>query len=160
MKTTVEPYKMDIKSVSDIKALYQNLKNARQVRNWGEFADKIGYDRTYISRVVNEHEPLTPELKDKIKEVFSDTTKNVTSGNIWISIPDKEFQQMMLEEMRQLKATANVIKLTVAKISASINEASPGIEGEYQTVLKLIDAEADRLLELDKKKYGVKPPGS
>jgi hypothetical protein len=158
MKTTVAPNKMDIRSVSDIRKLYQDLKNARLVRNWGEFADKIGYDRTYVSRVVNEHEPFTPELKEKIKDTFLSATKNVPLGEIWLSISEKEFQQMILEEIRQLKATANVVKLTAAKIAAKVNTSN--IEEEYQTLLKLIDAEADRLLELDKKKYGVKPPGS
>lgn len=174
MKTNVPSKIFEIKSVSDIKTLYQDLKNNRRlVKNWEEFSDKIGYDRTYISRVVNEHEPLTDEVKDKIKEVFINTTKNVTRSagteNVWLHIPEGEFQQMLLEEVRQVKATVNIVKLTVAKLATALNSlalkspiplGSLDIEEELGKIQRLIDGESDRLLELDKKKYGVKPPGA
>lgn len=160
MNTYVSINKMEIESVDDIKSLYERLKDARIVKNWDEFSKRIDYDRTYVSRVVNGHEPLSPDLINAIVKEFINPTKNVSSADIWLKIPEPEFQKLILEELRQLKATANILKLTVAKNSAKINNESPGIEGEYQAILKLIDAEADRLLELDKKKYGAKPPDS
>lgn len=67
------------KEILQIRALYDELKKARTVLTWDEFADEIKKDRTYISRVMNGHEPLTEQIKDAIEKRFG-TTKNVPRG--------------------------------------------------------------------------------
>lgn len=168
MKTAIPLKKSEIKTANDIKHLYQELKTARIIKNWDEFAEKIKYGRSYVSRVVNGHEPFTPELKHAIIDTFLNETKNVTSdvtkkNDVWLHIPENEFQQMVLEEVSQLKATVNILKLTVAKHATILNSiadkhpislSSLDIEEELGKLQRLIDAEADRLLAKDKKKYG------
>lgn len=76
-----------VKTINDIKKLYEILKKARTILNWGEFSDKIKYDRTYISRVLNEHEPLTNEILEKINIAF-DVTNIVVPGSLELHEPD------------------------------------------------------------------------
>lgn len=66
-------------NVSWIKQLFADLKKRRLVMTWQEFAEKVGYDRTYISRVINGHESLTEELVKKIRETDFESTENVTN---------------------------------------------------------------------------------
>lgn len=68
-----------LKTIDDIKNAYNRLKSERKVLNWGEFSELVGYDRTYVSRVLNEHEPLTQEMLDKISIKLNET-ENVPHG--------------------------------------------------------------------------------
>jgi hypothetical protein len=117
-----------------IKELYRELKKARMILKWEEFADKIGYDRTYVSRVINGHEPLTQDLIDKIKNTFPNGTKNVPRGTLSDPLPpggivrtlkdyvekierDNEFLQNMMETY--LKALVVNSGVQPGKVSGS-----------------------------------------
>jgi AraC-like DNA-binding protein len=79
-------------------------------------------------------------------------TKEMAKGD------NNELKTLLIDHHREIlqNVSKGNIRLTIGK-----DEFQQMIlEEEYQMLLKLIDAEADRLLELDKKKYGVKPPGS
>jgi 16S rRNA C1402 (ribose-2'-O) methylase RsmI len=140
------------------KTLRDIVKEIQFAKDWTieQVAKSIGYSRVHLTKEMAKGD--NNELKTLLIDHHREILQNVSKGNIRLTIGKDEFQQMILEEIRQLKATANVVKLTAAKIAAKVN--SSNIKEEYQMLLKLIDAEADRLLELDKKKYGVKPPGS
>lgn len=77
-------------TISTIKELFQDLKKCRKILNWGEFADKIEKDRTYMSRIMNGHEPLTDTVREVIFSTFVDTTKDVISKGV--SEPDTTYQ--------------------------------------------------------------------
>lgn len=106
-----------VKSVVDVKNLYKILKGMRKVLNWGEFSDQIGYDRTYVSRVLNGHEPLTADLLGKINATF-DVTGNVSRENIL------QEPETYLEKRNHKKTTGKrSVPLYDAPASAGITEA-------------------------------------
>jgi hypothetical protein len=148
MKPTVSTKKMEIKNVNDIRSLYEELKKSRQLKNWGEFADMIGYDRTYISRVVNEHEPLTDEVKNKIIDTFINATHNVpygtTNGTIVVPIPDDKDKMIreMQKQIVRLEARVNVLTITLVEITGLLKKK----EGA------LVDAELSQAIDLEAKR--------
>jgi transcriptional regulator with XRE-family HTH domain len=69
-----------VKDIEGVKKLFKQLKRDRKVLNWQEFADEVDLSRTYISRVLNKHEPLTDEFLDKINNAFHCDTETVNNG--------------------------------------------------------------------------------
>lgn len=68
---------MKILHTEDIRRLYFRLKSEGKLKTWEDFSKKIGYDRTYVSRVINNKEPLVNEFAEKVESVFG-IPQNVT----------------------------------------------------------------------------------
>lgn len=136
--------------------LGENLKSYRNSRGWtqSQMANflKIGY-RTYQTIEKTGVVAKADDLK-RIYEKTSVNTKNIShdSAPITLSFNENDFQKMVLVELRQLQATVNIVKLTVAKLAAS--KAGSEIESELDRLNTLIDREADRLMKKDKEKFG------
>lgn len=61
---------MKISKSEDIRQLYFRLKSEGKLNTWEDFSKKIGYDRTYVSRVINNKEPLVDDFARKVESVF------------------------------------------------------------------------------------------
>lgn len=66
-----------ISTLKSIKEWFEQLREARAVLTWAEFAKKVGYNRTYVSRVINEQEPLTEEFIKAIRNAIDNGTFSV-----------------------------------------------------------------------------------
>lgn len=140
------------------KTLRDIVKEIQFAKDWTieEVAKSIGYSRVHLTKEMAKGN--NNELKKLLIEEHSGILQNVSNkpggkfNNINLSIDKDEFQREVLEQIRQTRATVNILKLTVAKLAAS--KVGSEIEEELVKLEKLIDAEADRLLEKDKKKYG------
>lgn len=74
------------------------------------------------------------------------------SEKVVFEVGEREIIKELLRDNRQTKATVNVLKIAVAQLlSTSEGEA---IEKALVRLDRTIDEEADRLFEIDKKKYG------
>lgn len=111
------------KSIADIKNLYKSLKKSRIVLNWGEFANEINYDRAYISRVVNGHEPLTEELLSVINSKFG-TTNNAPRENKPKEVSLDGIVNKILQEQQEQDAKTKVLFETVANILSNTSGRS------------------------------------
>jgi transcriptional regulator with XRE-family HTH domain len=86
-----------------IKEEYKELKKRRIVLTMEEFSQKIGYGRTYLSRVLNGHEPLTDDIKRKVAAYLNETL-NVPSEppkgeEKPAQDPPEETQQSLIDKM-------------------------------------------------------------
>jgi hypothetical protein len=157
MSSRLHGSNFEINSVDDIKTLFKDLKQRRVIITWAEFADKVEYDRTYVSRVINGHEPLTEDFKAKIKKTFRDVTKNVASGEKGV-FNDLHFEDEDLgkiigelkEENIELKARVTVLSVALAKVISV--QTGKAIVDVVQELSEAFDLEiAKILLELKKK---------
>lgn len=134
---------MKVKDVASIKEYYALLKKDRKVMNWQEFAERIGYDRTYVSRVLNGHETLTQDFVDKINnakfstaDYVSHETEDVTKK--YIALLEKQndinlksikmaidVNQVLLESLfRALVGDPEKDKSLIEKIQKVLQEGS------------------------------------
>lgn len=145
---------MDIK---DIRELYKRLRKDRIVLTYGEFSEKMGYHRTYISRVLNGHEPLTKDIIDRINSTSFYDTKNVPHGTSGSTKPftvktdlDK-FIGERTEISNAIEAAVRVLKVKLVEIEAKITKrpfSSVSLEFDRLMQDELKQIEADM-----KKKY-------
>lgn len=138
-------------NVKEIKALYADLKKARTIMTWGEFAGQIESDRTYISRVMNGHEPLTRGLQKKIFEKFINTTKNVSRET---KIP-KDRTDELIESLKNtnemlvevIKNNLNIIQSNLTTNQMMINSIQVRQSAQHHVMLESLD-------RIEKKKEG------
>lgn len=134
------------------KTLRDIVKEIQFAKDWTieQVAKSIGYSRVHLTKEMAKGN--NNELKNLLMDHHREILQNVSKGNIRLSIGKDEFQHETLTQLRQLKATANILLFTVAQLSAT--RVGEDVASELVRLQKLIDEEADRLLELDKKKYG------
>jgi hypothetical protein len=134
-------------NTDEIKELYRDLKAAREIRNWQEFSAKIGYDRAYLSSVVNGSKPLQPDMIAAIQRAFPKTTNNVApkkqqvlSDGIEITL--KEYlesireQKRMAEEHRKSaeKHSEDLKNIIIAQL-AGIDQKLTGVDSNLVAAL-------------------------
>ncbi|MBS1988724.1 helix-turn-helix transcriptional regulator [Candidatus Dependentiae bacterium] len=56
-----------------------SLKRRKKITSQTDFAEKVGYNRSYISDLVNNSKELPDKLLDKIQQVFGENPTEVVS---------------------------------------------------------------------------------
>jgi plasmid maintenance system antidote protein VapI len=147
---------MAVNNIEGIKKLFAQLKKDRKVLNWGEFADAVGYDRTYISRVINGHETLTADLLKVINNTTFGETKDVvhTTNNVVDESVVKSKDQTIGElkaHIETLKEQVQLLKAQCANLGA-LRKYAQGAHARLLTLLecqKLLRAQALKM-KIDK----------
>jgi len=121
MEALVTVKKYDI---NGIKTAFRQLKDARVVLTWGEFADNIKYDRTYVSRVMNGREKLSPEFQEEVKKYVE-------------SIPRQDHATSMISHSYTL--TDKHMKI-----------AKPEEDQPQSSLVKTVELHSEMLLEIRK----------
>ncbi len=55
---------------SKLDAALRGLIGASKVKNQKDFGDKLGYNKSYVSELMNEAQPITDPIKERIRTVF------------------------------------------------------------------------------------------
>ena len=65
---------------SRLKRVIEDLRYKQIVKNQTEVADKLGYTKTYLSRLLNGHETITRSVAEKMETMFSVDADWLLSG--------------------------------------------------------------------------------
>lgn len=134
-----------IDSLKAIDALYAHLKKDRIVLSWQEFADRINRDRTYVSRVRNGHEPLTPEFLNAVQEAVDNGTFNVPHGTFPVKEDASDYIRDITVRLIRAEAYNEILEAAVAGLQSNGKDFSKKLSELREQVNSAINRRFDEL---------------
>lgn len=141
--------------LDQVVAILNNLVPKRG-KSKSEVARKLGISSQLLGQYMDGRQKPKPEFYIKWKDAFKEDLLKLVETNVSDIKEDKvEFEagapllKELTKEIKQLKATVHILKVTVAQIAATQNGKAIG--SMLVELDRAIDEEADRLFEEDKK---------
>lgn len=145
-----------------LKLVYRELYSKGIVKNQNDFGEKLGYNKSYVSELMNGRKPITEKIKQEIIAKFptlQENTNIIDNTNSVRIFEANKSNSNISRFFSSVKEIWNTITYPTSELTETLADAYKAVEDmkeDYEKRIEMLEIENQKLKEENQKLKGIK----